>query len=98
MAVLTEDERDEALAVLEGWAFDQARNGIARRFKFADFSEAFAFMTRVALEAEKADHHPEWSNVWNQVDILLSTHSAGGVTAKDVALAARIEAIAPRTG
>ena len=94
MAVLNDDERSEALAKLGGWAFDGARNGIARSFAFADFGEAFAFMTRVALEAEKADHHPEWSNVWNKVDILLSTHSDGGVTAKDIALARRIEAIA----
>ena len=93
MAVLSESERTSALAGLTGWTFDDARNGIARSFAFADFGEAFAFMTRVALEAEKADHHPEWSNVWNRVDILLSTHSAGGVTRKDVALAARIEAI-----
>ncbi|MEA3048807.1 MAG: 4a-hydroxytetrahydrobiopterin dehydratase [Sphingomonadales bacterium] len=96
MAVLTESERDQGLAGLTGWAFDQDRNGIAKSFTFADFGEAFAFMTRVALEAEKADHHPEWSNVWNRVDILLSTHSAGGVTGKDIALAAKIEAIADR--
>jgi 4a-hydroxytetrahydrobiopterin dehydratase len=94
MAVLTDDERGEALAGLDGWTFDEGRNGIAKSFGFADFGEAFAFMTRVALEAEKADHHPDWSNVWNKVDILLSTHSAGGVTQKDVALAAKIEAIA----
>jgi 4a-hydroxytetrahydrobiopterin dehydratase len=93
MAVLTESERSEALAGLGGWTFDAARNGIARRFTFADFGAAFAFMTRVALEAEKADHHPEWSNVWNKVDILLSTHSAGGVTAQDIALARKIDAI-----
>ena len=62
------------------------------RFRFADFSAAFAFMTRVALAAEKADHHPDWSNVWNRVDILLSTHSAGGVTEKDIALARAIDA------
>jgi 4a-hydroxytetrahydrobiopterin dehydratase len=96
MAVLSKSERDEALAGLPGWAFDEGRNGIARSFAFADFGEAFAFMTRVALEAEKADHHPEWSNVWNKVDILLSTHSAGGVTGKDMALAAKIEAIATK--
>ena len=96
MAVLSESERNQALAGLGGWAFDGARNGIARSFAFADFGEAFAFMTRVALEAEKADHHPEWSNVWNKVDILLSTHRAGGVTAKDIALATKIEAIAGR--
>ena len=93
MAVRSESGRAEALAGLDGWGFDAARNGIARSFAFADFGEAFAFMTRVALEAEKADHHPEWSNVWNRVDILLSTHDSGGVTQKDIALAARIEAI-----
>ena len=91
--MLTERERDEALADLPGWTYDAGRNGIAKRFEFADFGAAFAFMTRVALEAEKADHHPDWSNVWNRVDILLSTHSAGGVTAKDIALAGRIEAL-----
>jgi 4a-hydroxytetrahydrobiopterin dehydratase len=91
--LLTESERDAALAGLDGWIFDAARNGIAKRFAFADFSAAFAFMTRVALEAEKADHHPEWFNVWNKVDILLSTHDAGGVTGKDIALATEIEAI-----
>src|SRR3954468_8382182 len=98
MAVLTASERDEALAGLAGWSHDEGRNGIARSFAFADFGEAFAFMTRVALEAAKPDHHPDWSNVWNRVDILLSTHSAGGITARDVALAARIEAIAGGRG
>lgn len=95
MAILSETERREALAGLPGWAFDAARNGIAKSFKLADFGAAFAFMTRVALAAEKADHHPEWSNVWNRVDILLSTHSEGGVTDKDVALAKAIEASLP---
>ena len=94
MAVLSERERAEALAGLAGWTFDAARNSIARGFSFADFGEAFAFMTRVALAAEKADHHPEWSNVWNRVDILLSTHSEGGVTQKDIALAAQLGEIA----
>ena len=98
MTVLTQSERDEALAGLVGWKHDERRNGIAKSFTFADFGEAFAFMTRVALAAEKADHHPEWSNVWNRVDILLSTHSDGGVTAKDVKLAAKIDAIASRNG
>ena len=93
MAILSESERADALAGLSGWRFDEARGGIARSFKFADFSEAFAFMTRVALAAEKADHHPEWANVWNQVDVLLSTHDAGGVTGKDIALAAKIDAL-----
>ena len=89
--MLTEAERDAALAQLPGWRFDAGRNGIAKSFAFADFGEAFAFMTRIALAAEKADHHPDWSNVWNRVEILLSTHSAGGVTAKDIALAKEIE-------
>jgi len=93
VAILSESERADALAGLSGWRFDEARGGIARSFKFADFSEAFAFMTRVALAAEKADHHPEWANVWNQVDVLLSTHDAGGVTGKDIALAAKIDAL-----
>ena len=91
MAVLTDAERDAALATLPGWTYDATRNGIAGSLRFADFSAAFAFMTRVALEAEKADHHPDWSNVWNRVDILLSTHSAGGVTEKDMALARAID-------
>lgn len=94
MAVLGESERTGALAGLDGWTFDAGRNGIVKRFTFRDFSAAFAFMTRVALAAEKADHHPEWSNVWNKVDVLLSTHDAGGVTGKDIALAREIEAIA----
>ena len=94
MAKLTEAERDEALAALPGWTFDAERDAIAKSFRFRDFGEAFAFMTRVALEAEKADHHPDWSNVWNRVDILLTTHSAGGLTGRDVALARRIDAIA----
>jgi len=64
--VLTESELEDALAGLEGWTFDRARNGIAKGFKFADFGAAFAFMVRVALEAEKADHHPDWSNAWNR--------------------------------
>jgi 4a-hydroxytetrahydrobiopterin dehydratase len=93
--VLTDSECEAALADLPGWTFDAGRNGIAKSLKFRDFGEAFAFMVRVALEAEKADHHPDWSNVWNRVDILLSTHSEGGVTAKDIALAKRIEASLP---
>jgi 4a-hydroxytetrahydrobiopterin dehydratase len=85
-------EREQALAGLPDWRFDEERGGIARRFTFRDFSQAFAFMTRVALAAEQADHHPEWSNVWNKVDIFLTTHSAGGFTLKDAELAKRIDA------
>ena len=93
MAVLSESERADALAGLDGWTFDAARNGIARSFTFADFSTAFAFMTRVALAAERADHHPEWSNVWNRVDILLTTHDAGGLSTRDIQMAQAIDAL-----
>ncbi len=85
---------EEALRELTHWTYDETRRGIARSFRFRDFNEAFAFMTRVALAAEQADHHPEWSNVWNTVDILLTTHSAGGLTRKDADLAQRIDAFA----
>lgn len=76
------------------WREVAGRDAITRRFKFPDFSAAFAFMTRVALLAEKSDHHPEWTNVYDTVDITLSTHDAGGVTEKDVALAKAIEGLA----
>jgi 4a-hydroxytetrahydrobiopterin dehydratase len=94
MAVLGFEEHSEALRALRGWTCDDEARAIRRSFRFRDFSEAFGFMTRVALEAEKGDHHPDWSNVWNRVEITLTTHSEGGVTAKDFALAARIDAIA----
>lgn len=90
---LDEDERADALDRLADWDFDEARDAFTRQFLFADFSEAFAFMTRVALLAEKLDHHPEWSNVWNRVDILLTTHDAGGLSARDVELAVAIDAL-----
>jgi 4a-hydroxytetrahydrobiopterin dehydratase len=90
---LSEDERARALDRLGEWDYDEARDALTRRFLFADFCEAFAFMTRVALIAEKVDHHPEWSNVWNRVDILLTTHDAGGLSARDVDMARAIEAL-----
>ena len=90
---LSDEDRAEALDTLDQWDFDEARDAITRRFTFADFSEAFGFMTRVALLAEKADHHPEWSNVWNRVDIALTTHDAGGLSHKDVALAEEIDGL-----
>ncbi len=79
-----------ALEALPGWNRDG--DAIVRAYKFADFTHAFAFMTRVALLAEKADHHPEWSNVYNKVDVRLTTHEAGGLTRRDVDLAAAIDA------
>ena len=91
IAQLDEDERAAALDALGEWDYDDARDAITRSFVFADFVEAFGFMTRVAILAEKADHHPEWSNVWNRVEILLTTHDAGGLSARDVALAKAID-------
>jgi 4a-hydroxytetrahydrobiopterin dehydratase len=69
------------------WTREEKRDAITREFVFKDFNRAFAFMTQVALAAEKADHHPEWSNVYNKVRVTLSTHDAGGVTQKDLDLA-----------
>lgn len=90
---LTPAERDKALAGLPSWSHDQSTDAITREFGFADFSQAFAFMTRVALLAEKAGHHPDWSNVYSRVRISLSTHDAGGLSQKDIALATRIDAL-----
>ena len=87
---LTPAERDAALAELPDWTLRGDSLAIERTFKFADFSEAFAFMTRVALLAEQADHHPEWSNVYNRVEITLTTHDAGGLTRRDRDLAKAI--------
>ncbi|MDF0487110.1 4a-hydroxytetrahydrobiopterin dehydratase [Sphingomonas sp. H39-1-10] len=90
---LNDIERADALDELDEWDYDEARDAITRTFTFADFSAAFGFMARVALIAEKADHHPEWSNVWNRVDILLTTHDAGGLSHRDIDLARSIEAL-----
>ena len=93
IARLTDAERDAALARLPQWTLRDDGLAIVRKLKFADFGEAFAFMTRVAIAADKADHHPEWSNVYNRVEITLTTHDAGGLSARDVALAGAIEAM-----
>ena len=90
---LSTAECEAALAGLDGWSFDSAAGAIRRDFRFKDFSGAFGFMSRVALLAEKADHHPDWSNSYNKVSISLSTHSAGGLTRKDIELAAAIDAL-----
>jgi 4a-hydroxytetrahydrobiopterin dehydratase len=78
---------------LPGWSLAEGRDAIRREFRFRNFSEAWGFMARVALLAEAQDHHPEWSNVWNRVEILLSTHDAGGLSARDVKLALAIDAL-----
>jgi len=90
---LTENARIEALEELGSWQYEADGDAIARDLKFKNFAEAFAFMTRVALLAEKAGHHPEWSNTYNRVSIRLTTHDAGGLSAKDIALAKAIDAI-----
>lgn len=90
---LSQAERTALLPDLPAWTLDAARDGITRSFRFNDFSEAFGFMSRVALLAEKADHHPEWSNAWNRVDILLTTHDAGGLSMRDIEMAKAIDAL-----
>ena len=84
----------KAMDVPEGWSMED--KALVRTYRFKDFSEAFAFLTRVALHAEKVDHHPEFTSVWNRVDFRLTTHDAGGVTEKDLALAAVIDELATR--
>lgn len=94
MKKLADDEIGERLKAAPRWALSPDGRSIRRALKFGDFSEAFSFMTRVALAAEKADHHPDWSNVYNRVEIALSTHDAGGLTSRDFALAEAIDAAA----
>ena len=93
---LSESEINQTLGQIDGWQHDAGRKALVKQFVFGDFVEAFGFMAQVALIVQQADHHPEWSNVYKQVDIALSTHSAGGVTSKDVDLANKIDAIAQR--
>jgi len=93
-APLNDAARTQALADLPGWAPVEGRDAIHKTFTFRDFNEAFGFMSRVALAAEKADHHPEWFNVYRTVEVTLSSHDAGGVTERDVALAKAMNAIA----
>ena len=82
------------MAVPDGWTLEEGGKALVRTFKFADFSEAFGFLTRVALHAEKIDHHPEFTNVWNRVVVRLTSHDAGGVTDRDVSLAEAINQLA----
>lgn len=92
--VLTDDERRELLAPLTGWTMVEGRDAIRKTFTFNDFVDAFGWMARVALVAERLDHHPEWFNVYRRVDVTLSTHDAGGVTRRDVALAQAMDRLA----
>ena len=90
---LSDAERTAALADLTQWRLTREGAAIERSFEFGDFSAAFAFMTRVALLAEQQDHHPEWSNVYNRVEIALTTHDAGGLSARDMRMARAIDAL-----
>ena len=95
---LSAEARTAALKNLPGWADVTGREAIARTFVFKDFNEAFGFMSRAALVAEKHDHHPEWRNVYKTVEVVLATHDAGGVTERDIALARAMNAIAAQLG
>ena len=94
MTKLTIEELKATLQRLPDWTLAKDREAIVRKFKFEDFDAAFAFMTRSALLAAKMDHHPEWFNVYNKVDVTLTTHDAGGVTQKDIALATAMDSYA----
>ncbi len=96
--ILSEQERLTALAALDGWAWVDGRDAIKRTFKFRNFNQAFGFMSRVALKAEKIDHHPEWFNVYGTVEVTLATHDAGGVTMLDIALAEFMNKVAAEIG
>jgi 4a-hydroxytetrahydrobiopterin dehydratase len=91
---LAGEARKAALSRLKGWSEVQGRDAITKKFVFADFNQAFGFMTRAALVAEKSDHHPEWFNVYKTVEVTLSTHDAGGLTEKDVKLAEMMDKFA----
>jgi 4a-hydroxytetrahydrobiopterin dehydratase len=98
MERMSAEARRSALKGLTGWSEATGREAIERSFVFKDFNEAFGFMCRAALVAEKNDHHPEWRNVYKTVDVVLSTHDAGGVTARDVELAKAMNTIAAQFG
>jgi 4a-hydroxytetrahydrobiopterin dehydratase len=93
---LTAPERAASLATLSGWREAEGREAITKTFLFQDFAAAFGFMTQAALAAEAMNHHPEWKNVYNRVEVLLTTHDAGGLTTRDIALARRMDEIAGR--
>ncbi len=93
--LLTDAERNALTGTLPDWSLAKAGSAIERIFRFKDFNEAWGFMTRVALLAERMDHHPDWSNVWNTVAIQLSSHDSGGLTKRDVRMATAIDALLP---
>jgi 4a-hydroxytetrahydrobiopterin dehydratase len=95
--LISAGSRKQALGTLPGWTEVQGRDAIGKTFIFKDFNEAFGFMTRAALVAEKMDHHPEWRNVYKTVEVVLSTHDAGGVTKLDIELATAMNTIAKLT-
>jgi 4a-hydroxytetrahydrobiopterin dehydratase len=95
---LSAEARKSALKELPGWSEAPSREAIAKTYTFKDFNEAFGFMSRAALVAEKHDHHPEWKNVYKTVEVVLATHDSGGVTALDIALAKAMNAIAGQLG
>ena len=90
--------REQALAGLKGWTKVRGRDAIEKTYRFKDFNEAFGWMTRVALAADKADHHPEWANVYNRVEVVLTTHDAGGLSERDIALAKLMDKWAGKAG
>ena len=94
LAVLGTEQVTQALAELPSWEYDEEEQSITRWLAFRDFGQAFAFMTRVALEAERRQHHPEWFNLYNRVEISFTTHDAGGVTARDIEFAHWVEEVA----
>ncbi|MCF6199257.1 MAG: 4a-hydroxytetrahydrobiopterin dehydratase [Hyphomicrobiaceae bacterium] len=95
---LTQAEIEQELAKLTGWKKTEGREAISRSYTFKNFNEAFGWMTRVALIAEKMDHHPEWFNVWSKVEVTLATHDAGGLTSLDMKLAASMDRFAKSLG
>lgn len=96
VTVLTDDEREAGFARVPAWRLVPGKDVIVRSYKFADFNEAWGFMCRVALLAERSAHHPEWRNSWNKVRIELTTHDAGGITLRDIELAEAIDALIVR--
>ncbi len=94
ITALSPEERTRALEALPLWRYDAARNALYRRIETDDFVTAFGLMTSIAIAAEKADHHPEWANVYNRTDIWLTTHDAGGVSARDIGMATVIDRLA----